>query len=815
MILRQWMVLFSIFMIAVLLNTQPAAAFERPQHQDNIAPIADLAELSSNTNLLSFMLNSPKNSGLSQLSDAINFNEWQPSQAEALAAPRQHTTVWLTSTLTNSSERPIMRWLVIEPWRVNRVDSFLLNPDSGALLQQDASGLEVALEQRSVKNGKTIVPVIVNPGEYQQLYLKIYSDSLPFLNIQSWEPVSYTQSTYHSRTFQVALFSGIITLLVILLLQPNPSLIITGVWLFVAFVFEAEKDGFFSNYLLSALENYSVNLRVSSWIFTEQLFLTASLFLLGLNRHRSWQKLVMVSAVMAGIMASLTFVLDGASIRQLGILVTALYAGVWLFMIRPALRIKRKQQLILLSLLAVYWLVSVFLLVGYTFNFYYTSAFAVSRIYVEILVTLALIVTYSWQRKQHLNATELALKEHELRSKKILEQAIIARTADLHSALETAEKSNAAKVNFLGQISHDLRAPLTAILGSAQLQDAQILSLQKANSIIQDRAYYMKDLIDSLVDYTENTTLASAPLRDVYLMAFLDNLTNQAYLLAHQQDNHFQLKIDCELPTVIRCYPVKLQRILINLISNAAKYTQQGYISLSIATGVDKEGRTTLKFLVSDTGQGINSEQLANLYTPYFQSSKSNPGNGLGLAICFELTERLGGKLDISSELGVGTHINCTIPYFLGDEQQANLALPASPDLLPLFDAQGKTAWIIEDNPSFSELLDYELSHLGFETQLANSAEAFIEAAFATNAHKNVPAIVITDYQLPEASGLAVLKAVKSHWPQVPVLLLSATDPSQSPALGSSSLRFNGYLTKPIDLLALRLELAKLCSLEK
>lgn len=157
------------------------------------------------------------------------------------------------------------------------------------------------------------------------------------------------------------------------------------------------------------------------------------------------------------------------------------------------------------------------------------------------------------------------------------------------------------------------------------------------------------------------------------------------------------------------------------------------------------------------------------------------------------------------------------IPYLIGDEQQATLALPVLHDLLPMLDAQGKTAWIIEDSPSFMEMLDGELTDLGFDTQLAPSAEAFIDTAFQDTAPSNnePPAIIITDYQLPKASGLAVLQAVREHWPTVPVLLLSAIDNSKQPLYTDSRLSFCSHLSKPIDLLALRLELAKLCNLTK
>ncbi|NWN91633.1 response regulator [Marinobacter adhaerens] len=769
----------------------------------------DLAKVPDSSELTGAMLAISGNKNIQTLSDARKATGWVRPGKDTLDAPRQHTTTWLKASLHNSSDQPLIRWLVLEPWRLNQVDAFFLSPATGETLQQNTTGLAIPLQDRSVSNGKTVIPVQLNAGEAQQLYLKIYSDSLPFISVKSWEPVSYSQHINASRIFQVALFSGIVMLLVILVLQFNVSLMVTGTWLLVAFVFEAEKNGFFSNYLLSFLENHSANLRVSAWIFTEQLFLVTSVFLLGLSKSRSWRIFLILTAIPAFIMAGLTFVLDGVSIRNLGILLTGLYATSWLFMIRPALHTRYTGQITILLLLSVYWAISAFLLVGYTFNFYYTSAFTAARIYIEIAVALALILTYSWQQKHLIKRATQALNIQRAKSRQALEQAVKDRTEDLNTALETARKASQAKVNFLGQVTHDLRSPLTSILGYAQLQAADSVSPQKATQVIQDRALYMKDLIDGLVDYARDLT-ENDELQDIYLIAFIDNLVNHAHIIASKQNNRFQLKIETDLPTVIRCSSKQLQRILLNLLDNAAKYTTNGRFSLSVAVTGNTNQKQSLVFRVSDTGQGIPAEQLEKIYTPFYQGSGSNPGAGLGLAICFELVDNMAGSLELESEPGKGTIATCTIPYVAGDEQLAPTCLPATQDLLPVFDAHDQRALIVEDSSQVRELLDRELTDIGFETRLFATAEAFAATA---NSTRKAPGVIITDYYLPDGSGCDVLRIAQAHWPGVPVVLLSAI-PNNHCELGiHSSERFDACLPKPIDLLELRFTLAELCNL--
>lgn len=771
--------------------------------------LIDLAKAPNSKELTNAMLAISGHKNIQSLSDALKFKDWQHPNKNMLKAPRQHTTTWLKANLHNSSDQALIRWLVLEPWRLNRVDAFFLNTTDGETIRQKTTGLVVPLRDRAVSNGKTIIPVQLNAGETLELVLKVYSDSLPFISIKNWEPVSYSQSIHENRVFHVALFSGILTLLVVLVLQFNTGLMITGLWLLVAFVFETEKDGFFSNYLLSFLEDYSINLRASAWVLTEQLYLTVSVFLLGLHKRTGWRRFLILTAISVVAFAGLTFVLGGSSIRNVGIFVTGVFATSWLFMVAPALRIQRTGQVAMLLLLSIYWAVSSFLLLGYTFNFYYTSSFAAVRIYVEILAAVALILTYSWQQKHQLKKAAKALSVQREKNQKALEQAVKDRTEDLNNALETARKATTAKVNFLGQVTHDLRSPLTAILGYAQLQAGGAVSAQKATQITLDRALYMKDLIDGLIDYAHDVTVDDGKLQDIYLIAFIDNLVNHAHIIADKQNNQFQLEIETDLPTVIRCSSKQLQRILLNLLDNAAKYTNEGSFSLSVAVADDTAvQKRSLIFRVSDNGCGMSVEALKNIYTPFYQSSKSNPGAGLGLPICFELTESLGGTLELESEPDKGTTASCIIPCIVGDERLAAPSRAIVQDLLPVFDAQGQKALVVEDSQPVSELLNNELSDMGFDVELTASSEAFTQTATGA-----APAVIVTDYQLPGASGAEVLRIARTQWPDVPVILISATQHSNPCPEGSSSEHFSAYLSKPIDLLELRTILAELCDL--
>lgn len=806
--LSHWTICATLVIALWLLSMAPTISAVEQQ----LVPSVDLASLPDNSELTTIMRGVTNPRTINNLNNAINFNDWLPITPDTLSVPRQNSTLWLTATVRNSSHQALTRWLVIEPWRVHRIDAFFIDPLSGDTLDHAVNGVAVPATERSINNGKAVIPVHLNAGETQQIIFKVFSDSLPFMSITSWDPVAYSQNITKDRLAHIALLAGIITLLLILVLQFNAGLMITSLWLLVAFIFESEKDGFVSYYLLNSLEDYAFNLRASTWVLTEQLFLTTSVFLLGLSHSRPWRAWIIFTALTTGLLAYLTFVLDGNQIRQWGIILTSIFAISWPFIIVPALRIKRPQQTTLLLLLAIYWMLASFLLLGYIFNFYYSSAFNAARVYIEIAVALALILTYSWQNRSQLKQAELTLKFHEAHSRQQLEHTVEHRTVALNNALDTAQKANQAKVNFLGQVSHDLRSPLIAILGYAQLQEAGVINEKKASEIILDRASYMKSLVDGLVDYAKDTPLDSHAPQELYLIAFIDNLVNQAHLLAHQHNNRFQLKINTELPTLIQCNYLLVQRVLLNLLDNAAKYTHEGYTSLAIAVTTDAKGKPALQFCVTDTGRGMTQEQLNNAFTPFYQGPENTAGSGVGLAVCLDIVEQLGGKLSVTSDPNQGTKASCIIPYLPSNELLVTPALPNIQDLLPTFDAQGKTIWIVESAATVRDLLSNELSELGFKSKVATHAEGFIETL---KLDTDEPALIITDYYLPGASGLEVLRSAREYWPNVPVILLSTTQSNIPSSFSTQTLQHCAYLAKPINLLELRLTIAKLCHVQQ
>lgn len=776
----------------------------------------DLAQLSAEHDLAAFMQvrdgEQPQAGSLEQVLAAPGWQRGAPAQ-DLLSAPREHSTIWLQAVISNTSSEPLTRWFDISPWRLNQVEAWFLEPQTLQVLATAKTGLDFSVAERNVKSSRALLPVTLAPGETQRLVLRITSDSRPFLVINSWDPVDYTAYTVTRYQTHAILLTVILTLLAVLLLQQsNRQYLLIGVWMLVAFIFESEKEGYVSFVLFSSLADYADNIRFSMWIINESLFLTVSVYLLGLSQHRIWRWLAPIALSVAAVFSYLTFILDGVEIRNLGSVINIILLVVWVLLIPSALKKKQRYQWFFLFLLSLWWLVTSFILLGYVFNFYYTSAFAPSRVIVEVVVMLGVLLAYSVQQRTDKQVLEYQLRTQEKAQRDRLQQAVKERTWSLRQAVEEASRANAAKTEFLARITHDLRSPLTPVLGYAQLLLAEKGHVGEMGRTIHGSAAHMLQLVNRLIDYARGAGEGEARLDDLYLFSFLGGIAKEANMAAQGNGNRFELITAPDLPHVVRSDATYLRQILLNLLDNAAKHTVDGNIELYVGCDeVSPDQRANLVFCITDNGCGVPPEQQERLWEAFYQPPGAREGQqsglGLGLSIVQQLSQRLGGSLTFDSATDKGTRVCLSLPVMLGREEDIEAAILALPrHILPRLDGSGLTVWVVEDSPSILEFLSIELSGLGFCVHTFDDGRAVIEAI---SGDMLPPDIVLTDYYLPGANGDSVLAAVKRRCPEVPVLLLSAT---QEMSVSEGEPGGGGYaarLSKPVDLVTLRRELAK------
>lgn len=732
---------------------------------------------------------------------------------ELLKAPRQKTVIWLRARVHNTSEEPLQPWLELSPWRLNRIDAWLLDTLTGQVKGHVETGLNQPLSARRVASNRAVIPISLASNKSVDLLVRIESESRPYLSIKSWDPISFMTDQAERYQFHTILLAVTLTLAVVLLLHANVRYMLVCCWMLSLFVFEAEKEAYISYLLFDDLADYASNIRFSFSVIAKSLFMVVSVYLLGLNRHWFWRWILPLSVLISLFYTGLTFLIDNNLLRQVAMVFHVGCSLVWPLIVPAALSKKRGLQKTILTLLSVVWLTNSVYVFSYTLNINYTSEMATIRLLIEVSFVLILLLVYALQKRHYELSLERQLHQTEQNERKRLEQAVTERTQELNLALDMAQKADAAKTKFLSRVTHDLKSPLTSIMGYAQLLSAEFGKVGQKGQIIYSSANHMLNLVNRLVDYARDVTTLEVVESDLYLHAFINSVAYEGRVMASKRNNRLILDIDPQLPLVIRCDETLLREVMLNLLENAAKYTTDGCIGLRVRSRLmpSKAPQSLeLSCEVEDSGCGIDPKLQNQLFDPFFRGADQGEGAGLGLSIVKELVERVGGQVCLNSTLGEGTHIAFTIPVCLGHESADFALLKAPGQMLPEYNANGLKAWVVEDAQPIRDLLEVELRQLRFQVRTFSDAETAMAALQTT---VTLPDIILTDHRLPKASGDRVLEAARARKPDLPVLLLSATWYLQQGNKTDSLPSYTALLGKPVNLAHMRREVAKACGL--
>jgi PAS domain S-box-containing protein len=391
--------------------------------------------------------------------------------------------------------------------------------------------------------------------------------------------------------------------------------------------------------------------------------------------------------------------------------------------------------------------------------------------------------------------------------------------ADLIAAREAAEVAAAGKSQFLANVSHEIRTPLNAIVGLGHLLLASDLPARQRDYVgkIHSSARILLRTVDDVLDFSKieagKLELERTPF---HLEEVLEDLGSVLAVQADGKKISFVVTVADDVPRSLIGDPLRLGQVLTNLIGNAIKFTEKGGVTLKVGLEAHyADGGATLRFRVEDTGIGITAPQLAKIFEPFTQADGSTTrrfgGTGLGLTICRQVVEAMGGRLEAASVPGSGSTFAFAVTFRVSPAEVSSAAGSASATAAgggargrgetflptPTLRLLGARVLLVEDNVINQQVARELLEGAGVSVTIADNGRAAVDVVAASGGALDA---VLMDVQMPGMDGVTAtrtIRALPSH-PDLPIIAMTAyaevTERERCLAAG-----MNDYVAKPFE----------------
>lgn len=707
------------------------------------------------------------------------------ANAQAPSLAFTHSAIWLRFSVVNPTQVDCFRWLTVGEPRLENIQVYLQRQGAWAVMR---AGSDYPLEEWAVAERKPRFRVDMAAGESNQVLIRVSSHSWMLINPTLWDGNALVEHVTRTQ-----LVDGL-TLGVLLLVLPLgllfsvlgrfKLLLLNSLTLLFYVGFIAVVNGYLLYWPALLAWSREIVALLSACAFV--MFFSYSFVLLQVRKLSTWLGVIFgLYVVLGGLILLWGAIGDFVWTRNLfsdfingAYFLLPLTCGVALY------------QRVKLNWLA--WLVCGLMLLqggvalswqgaGHSWLYGEDKLGLSSALYIALLVLFTLISGVFDLRRRELTALLEVASLHEATNER-LEGQVQLRTQQLRDLLQ-------ARSTLLMRISHDLRSPLSSIINYAR--ELKTGPVAEKPMQIERHARQQLELLDDLVAFSRSELQqVELSLQPGYLFGFLNEIEVEGRYLAERQNNQWQCSLAETLPLLVHADFRQLRRVLINLLNNAAKFTRNGLIQLSVEVIERQATASHLRFSVADNGIGVPSGFSEQLEIPFQRgaNASTSEGFGLGLAIVSELLDQMGSSLRHTENPGGGSVFSFELKLEGASEDEVDQVFVES--YIPSFEATERKIVLVDDIELTRIFLGDLLEGYGFDVSLAQNAEE----ALACLAAEQVD-LLITDQMMPGMSGWELLQEARERWPALPVLLYSAS-PAR-PTEAQKHLHFDAILIKP------------------